>query len=99
MSDTANTAEPYEFQNKNVKKAKTRTILILSIGGVLGLGVIAAGIFGIQHELSEHGSLGPISIQNGDSKLELKPFDRDHNRTAFGGENHAPGSDHDSDHD
>ena len=88
MTDSENPEELYEFQAKNLKKARNRTFLIIGAGGVLGIAVLAASAFGINawHESTEHQKDGTVQLDNGKGKFELKPYDRNQNRGQF--ENH-----------
>lgn len=97
MSDTQSTPDPYEFQEKKSKKARTKTWFILGAGGLLGVGFIAVTAFGLratEHEfLKREGELHLIVPDGERGVFGFKPFDRDHNREHFDGEDHGEGFD------
>jgi hypothetical protein len=105
MTDSQNSQEPYEFQEKKSKKARTRTWLILGAGGLLGVVFIATTAFGLrgaEHELLKREGELHLIVPDGERGLfGFKPFDRDHNREHFEGEEHGEGSgssEHDEHH-
>lgn len=105
MSDTQIPQDPYEFQEKKSKKARTRTWLILGAGGLLGVAFIATTAFGLggaEHEILKRDGDLHLIVPDGERGLfGFKPFDRDHNREHFDGEDHEEGagsSEHDEDH-
>lgn len=95
MSDPKNPQDPYEFQDKKSKKARTKTWLILGAGGLLGATFIVTSAFGLrgaEHEiLKRDGELHLIAPDGKPGAFGFKPFDRDHNREHFESDEHDEG--------